>query len=188
MTTDRRGTFEEYKRILETLYHMAGEGPAIDLGCGQAHVTQHWPGAILVDLVNRPNPHIPIILMDIREVPKSQLVRRERIRLMVMTDSLEHLTKDDGQALLTEMWLYCDAQVIFTPMGAHHLKPDSTHLDDHKSAWYAASFAQRNWSVWSWPSYHHFEDGSKLGAFWAWRFHRDTPTPEAVAIAAQVEL
>lgn len=172
--------FPQYRAILTALYNLAGGGPMIDLGCGEAHVTKNFEG-VLVDSVVRPNKKLPVAKMDIRDAPAKFADRR--FRLMIMTDVIEHLSGEDGLKLLAGMEPLCAAQVIFTPVGPFHKEQGTEHPDTHKSAWYPEQFHRAGWTVWEFPTFHRFESGKEfLGAFWAWKF-RDSPARSVEELA-----
>lgn len=184
--TNRACPFEEYRAILTAIYQLAGGAPMIDLGCGEAHVTKNFDG-VLVDLVPRPNPRIPVVKDDIRNAPER--FKDRSFNLLIMTDSIEHLTVGDAQNLLGGMYRLCGAAVVFTPVGPWRLNVEATDPDSHKSAWYPEQFREEGWQVWEWPSFHRFEGGEILGAFWAWKFKsRANPTEHEVAAKAGVSL
>lgn len=183
--TRRAGTFEEYRRILEVLFKLSGGTSCIDLGCGEAHVTQHFPNTLLVDLVPRLNPKLPVAQWDMREAPLK--LDRQTFDLMLMADSIEHLSKEDGTRLLQGMRFHSKLQVVFVPLGPWKVDSESLHPDSHKSAWHPEEFRDQGWEVWEWPTYHRFEGGEILGAFWAWH-GRPNPFVSEVAKLANVEL
>ena len=174
----RKGDFPEHKSLLTALYRLAGGGRMLDLGVGEGHVTKNFQGDY-VDAVVRPTAPAKTIRDDIRNAPKR--FATFQYDLLIMTDVIEHLTQDDGVALLEGMERICGATVIFTPVGPYRLDPKATHPDDHKSAWYPEQFYSAGWEVLEYPTYHRFEGGEILGAFWAWQF-RDSTTPSAEAV------
>lgn len=182
------GTFADYKAILEAIYELAGRGACLDLGTGESHVTKNFDrDSLLVDLVVRPNPHLPVLEMDIRDVPLK--FSHRRFNLMLMSDVIEHLHDADARRLITGASAICGAIAIFTPVGPFKLNPEATDPDSHKSAWTPEQFWAEGWEVWEWPCFHHFEGGRILGAFWAWKFIQGvTPPVEAVAQMAGVDL
>ena len=181
--------FEEFSRILNAVYDLAGRGPAIDLGCGEAHVTRNWGMCVLTDLVARNGIGRSVEQIDIRWVPEWFRRDNRRVNLVVMTDSIEHLTAPDATKLLYEMANLSKAMVIFTPSGPMKLDEKATDPDTHKSAWWPADFAKDGWTVWEWPNYHHFEGGEIFGAFWAWKWREgETPSVETVAAKAGVAI
>jgi hypothetical protein len=188
--TTRRGgerdtkDFEEYRNILTAIYDLAGRGAAVDLGCGEAQVTRDWGMCTLVDSVRAPQLWRTIEKMDMRQAPATFAKDNRRFNLLIMTDSIEHLTKEDGFRLLTDMAPLCKATVIFTPVGAYKMDVFSTDPDVHKSGWLPEEFERAGWSVWEWSNYH-----PDVGAFWAWKWaDGKTPTVEEVAAKAGVEI
>lgn len=181
--------FAETRAILNAFYELAGEGAAVDLGCGDAHVTREWNMCTLIDLVPRQIPSRSMVVGDMRKFPKHCEESKQRFDLMVMLDSLEHLTANDGRQLIEGMEPHCKAMVIFTPVGPWNPEPLSTHPDTHKSSWYPERFWDAGFRVWEWPTYHRFPAGDIIGAFWAWRWRDgETPFPETVAEIAGVKI
>lgn len=180
------GDFSEYKALLVALYNLAGGPKALDLGCGEAHVTKDLE-CDYVDLVLRPTAPGKTMQFDIREAPKK--LAKFHYNLLIMTDVIEHLTCPDGFDLLDGMEKICGATVIFTPVGPWRIKPDSTHVDEHKSAWWPEAFWLKGWEVIEFPRYHRFEGGEELGAFFSWQFRdRITPSAEEVCNRANLSL
>ena len=182
LKTDRAAAGDEFSRILTAIYDFSGRGAAVDLGCGEAHVTQHWPMCCLIDLVKREAVARPIEQVDIRAVPTWFFSENRKVNLAVMLDSLEHLTKEDGEKLLTGMEPIAKAILVFAPIGDYKVNAEAKDPDTHKSGWTPAEMAAKGWTVWEWPAWHPF-----VGAFWAWKWTRgDAPSAEEVAAKAGV--
>lgn len=186
----RKGDFPEYKAILTSLFQHAGGRSCLDLGCGEAHVTQNFAGAVLVDSVVRQNPRVPVIAHDMTTWMDIPSLQHRRFDLLFMGDSIEHLRRQSALDLLTDSQRYCRAMAIFTPVGPWHMDEESTDPDAHKSAWHPEEFSAAGWSVVEYPSYHRYEAGEQLGAFWAWSWMAGarTPTPEEIYAHAGVSL
>jgi hypothetical protein len=174
----RGGTFPEYKAILIALYEMSGGPKLLDLGTGEAHVTKNLQ-ADYVDLVLRPTAPGKTMQFDIREAPNK--LGKFKYNLLLMSDVIEHLLPEDANVLLDAMEANCGSTAIFTPVGPYKLNPTSTDPDAHKSAWTPEQFWSAGWEVLEMPTFHRFEGGEILGAFWAWQF-RSSPTPSAEAV------
>ena len=182
----KKSDFPEHKAILTAIYQLAGGPRMLDLGCGEAHVTKGFDGDY-VDLVVRPTAPGKTIRDDIRNAPKR--FAKFHYNLLVMTDSIEHLTQDDGAELLHKMEPICAATAIFTPVGPCHMDEKATDPDTHKSAWTPEQFWMQGWEIIEIPCCHRYDDGTMLGAFWAFQFRNtDTPTAEAVLHAAAIDL
>jgi hypothetical protein len=180
------GDFAEHKAILTALYEMAGGPKALDLGTGEAHVTKNFE-CDHVDLVIRPTAPGKTMQFDIRDAPKK--LWRFNYNLLILTDVIEHLLPEDGADLLTAMEKNCGATAIFTPVGPYKLDPTSKDPDAHKSAWTPEQFWMAGWEIIEMPTYHRFEGGNILGAFWAFQFRNSlTPTAEAVLTKAGLSL
>lgn len=183
----RSGDSDEYRRILNALYQMAGGGAAVDLGCGEAHVTKNWRKCRLIDLVLRPSvieAGREIDQIDICLAPAMFASQHCRFDLCLMADSIEHLTKQEGDKVIVEMIKISNAVAIFTPVGPFCMDAKATHPDTHKSAWWPRDFYEAGWAVWEFPIYH----SSELGAFWAWKFRDKTPSATEISERAGVSL
>lgn len=172
-TTEKAGSFEDYKAILTAIWQLAGGNPILDLGVGEGHVTKHFDGDY-VDLVLRPTSPAKTMQFDIRDAPTR--LAKFSYKLMIMSDVIEHLSKTDAIKLLRDMWPRTRAMFIFTPIGPWKLDWKNPHPDAHKSGWLPYEFWCDGWEVMAWTRYHRFEGGEELGAFFAWKF-RDEPTP-----------
>lgn len=182
----RKSDFPEHKAFLTAIYNLAGGPRMLDLGCGEAHVTKNFDGDY-VDLVVRGAAPGKTIKDDIRNAPKR--FSKFHYNLLILTDVLEHLTQFDGAELISKMEPICAATVIFTPVGPWELDPEATDPDAHKSAWTPEQFWMNGWEILEIPACHRWNDGSTLGAFWAWQFRNSyTPPAEAVLQAAGMEL
>lgn len=173
------------KAIVKAIYDLAGGEPAIDLGCGECLLTDGLQG-VFMEVEPRDKTPKTAIIGDIMDAPRR--FGHRTFNLMLLIDVIEHLTKDNGRALLAGMWLNCGAQLVFTPTGEMWLSEDpGPHV--HRSGWTPEEFWTEGWNIWEWPIFHAFSNWGSHGAFWAWRFkHKETPTPEAIAKLAGISL
>jgi len=181
--TSRPGNGDDYRRILNALYELAGRGAAVDLGCGEAHTTKDWPMCLLVDLVYRKAVLAAgrtLDQMDMRLAPALFRQERRAFNFALMSDSLEHLKKEDGTKLIAEMIPLAKVVAIFVPVGPWKVDVAAIDPDAHKSEWWPREFQEQGWGVWEFPSYHRF-GAETLGAFWAWKFREAQPTAEQVS-------
>lgn len=188
--TFRHGNWDDYRPVLAALYELAGRGPAVDLGCGEAHTTKAWPECVLVDSVPRKavaDAGRTVEQMDMRLAPVLFAERKQTFNFALMADSIEHLTRADGLKIIADMEPLTKAFAIFTPVGPWCMDERATHPDSHKSAWFPKEFHDKGWAVWEFPIWHNFHP-DVLGAFWAWRFKENQPTAAEVARVANIAL
>jgi hypothetical protein len=164
--TYRIGTREECIRIVAAFYQAAGGAPMLDLGCRSAPLTKDFNGAWMEC---DPQPDTPklAIIGDIRTAP--QVFKGQSFNLLIMTDVIEHLTREHALELLYNMAPLCRSALIFTPTGPWLIGEDFGNPHSHKSAWMPAEFHDDGWLIWEWPQFHHIPDGKVLGAFFAWK-------------------
>lgn len=174
MTTHDIGTLGETCRFLESL--RIAEMPVLDLGCGDAPCTHQMEGVVLIDLITRPTNPPGVIVADIRSV--CEILRRDYFGTVYLLDVIEHLHKEEGLKLLTDLEQVGKRIVVFTPigelwMGLNHADPE--HPYAHKSGWLPEEMRKLNFQTWEWPEFHKFPDDAEpktCGAFFAWK---DTP-------------
>jgi hypothetical protein len=184
LTTDRGGSADESARIVSAL--IVPGMTTLDLGCGEAPFTKHLRDVVHIDL----KPHVTqpdrLIVADIRDVPV--MYAHWRFGTCFLLDVLEHLTKDDGSALLRDLEALCQRIVVFTPTGELWVTPDEGDPHSHRCGWTPVELEALGYHVWEWPRYHEFPDGNTHGAFWAWKcLCGPSLTPEELAAASEVE-
>ncbi len=146
----------------------------LDLGCGRHSMVPIIPSSIDTTGVELFEPHYQeavqkgrhkkYIRSDIRAVEFPD----KSFDAVVMLDVLEHLTKEEGEALLKKMSQWARKKVvIFTPNGfLHQDEYDSNPYMEHKSGWTADEFAEKGFRVYgvrgfkSWIArfFHHDDD------------------------------
>lgn len=84
--------------------------------------------------------------------------------ISISTDSIEHLSKQQGWDLLLSMKLLSDKSIIFTPLGEYMITNDD-HPDSHKSGWMPEEFT--NYATIVFPDFH---PALNKGAFFAWHY------------------
>lgn len=186
--TDRIGTREETIRIVDAIYQMSGGAPMLDLGCRSAPLTRNFQGCWM-ECDPQPDTPPQAIIGDIRTAPK--VFVGWKFNLLIMTDVIEHLTRQDAIDLLAEMAPLCRSLLVFTPTGPWLTNPQATDPHSHKSSWMPAEFYDDGSLIWEWPQFHHMPDGVILGAFFAWKQRRSRAksfTVEEVARLAKVQL
>src|SRR5271169_6327979 len=153
--TMRPGKGTEFISIVRVIYEQFGGEAVLDLGCGEGHATRHFRG-VWIDLEPRfTEPHAVIFKYDIKKFDELDAVKNSRFSLLTMFDVIEHLTREDGLSILERAGNYCDAALIFTPIGPLWIKDtigDSIH--EHRSGWYPEEFWDNGWTVWEWPVFH----------------------------------
>lgn len=115
------------------------------------------------------------IKMDVFDFLDSCLYR-DQFDVMICSDGIEHLTKEQGHELLHGMWLYSNKQIIFTPTGDHNLTKDN-NPDTHKSSWNPEDFDAASCVIINFPNFH---SSIKLGAFFAFTHNSDLKEYERV--------
>lgn len=181
-TTTRIGSFEESHRIVMQFAQI----PCIDLGtCNAAH-TKNIKDCVFVDCVRREDPPKGLILMDIRMA--HEYFFGKVFETAFVLDVIEHLTKSDGLKFLKDIEKITKQILIFTPLGSLWETSDSDPAGHH-SGWTPEEFEALGYTTWSWSQYHHFPDGNKHGAFWAWKsMVRDNPTVEEISRNSNVPI
>ncbi len=89
-----------------------------------------------------------------------------RFDVCICSDGIEHLTKQNGLKLLTEVPRVARLSILFTPLGPYMLDPTATHPDAHKSAWLPEELEALGWQTKSFPAWH---PTLNVGAFFAWK-------------------
>lgn len=176
-TTTRIGNGDESRRIVAAL-NTPWNDP-LDLGCGAAHYTKEMPGVLLIDCLKMDGAPSNVHLTDIRNV--SGYASGRRFGTVYLLDVMEHLTKEEGKKLLSDLYEVSDRIVFFTPLGELWVTNDD-HPYSHKCGWLPKEAEDLGFTVWEWPVFHKWEDGKTFGAFWAWR-DRDTESPSVDEIS-----
>lgn len=130
----------------------------LDVGCGRGlngsiiRATRDWSGATIIGLdINKGclefcryfNIYDKLIQADLPKLP----FKDKSIDFLICTEVIEHLTKKDGNILLTEIDRVCKGRVmISTP----NLFFDTLHgekEDEHKSVWSTEDFKTNGYKV-----------------------------------------
>lgn len=149
----------------------------LDLGCGERHHTKHLPDTVWVDLDPKHAKDSRVLIMDIREA--AHAFRRMRFDAALLTDVLEHIPKNEGIQLLSQLEFISDRIIIFTPLGDLWVT-DSESPHSHKSGWVPCDLP--SYHNWVWNHFHRFKDGHTHGAFFAWKWtNGTTPSPEQIS-------
>jgi len=174
ITTCGQGSHEHGTRVCKEL-RMRGL-PALDLGCGTASHTRKFSNCVFMDIDQTPHTPSGMIVWDIRDVLNSP-VKGQRFGTVYLLDVIEHITKEEGRRLISDLQTMAERIVLFTPLGDLWISDDpSPHA--HKSGWTPEDLP--GWNTWTWPEFHRFADGGVHGAFWAWWSKGVNPTPASV--------
>lgn len=180
ITTNRIGDYGESSRIVSSL-RISGK-PCLDVGCGSAGHTKALPRCVFVDVDKAEGTPGEMIVWDIRDILNSP-VGGMRFGTAYLLDVIEHITKEEGKKLLSDLQSISERVVLFTPLGELWISDDpSPHA--HKSGWTPEDLP--GWNSWTWPVFHKFADGNTHGAFWAWWSKDQNPSPRSVATQAKV--
>lgn len=161
-----RGVWEHANKTVKVLTEECTS--LLDIGCGRAPHTKDFLGPKLhVDLDDWSTECFPFLQIDARKI--YEVLPYKSYSATICMDFIEHLNKEDGLTLIKDLEIITKHVIAyFTPLGPLWLGDDPTHTGHH-SAWYPKDFLDLGYNVWSWPSCHEFEDGSKCGAFWAYK-------------------
>lgn len=174
--TERSATPPDGVKIIAAL--LQGCTHVLDLGCGERHHTKHLANSVWVDIDPCHATDPKVIVMGIREAPNA--FRRMHFDAVLMTDVIEHLDRDSGEKLLSEVSAMADRIIVFTPLGSLWVREESKSPHDHRSGWMPSDFPGYN--IWQWDHFHCFENQNTHGAFFAWKFNTGvTPTPEEIS-------
>ncbi len=98
------------------------------------------------------------------------------VDLIISTDFIEHLSKENGYKLLVEIDRVCSkASILFTPHGfldtvKYQNSDVYSDLDVHYSGWEPEDFYSYGYEVNIVKNMHVFED-VRFDAIWAWKLH-----------------
>jgi hypothetical protein len=88
--------------------------------------------------------------------------------LALFIDSLEHITKEDGLALLRKCQQRHRKIMIFAPLGDHDQEPcDGNEMQRHLSSWSGADLEPLGFKIVPLINYHHSNEAGKRDAFFA---------------------
>lgn len=79
----------------------------------------------------------------------------KRFNAAICLDGIEHISKDNGLAMLELMKLKSNTQIIFTPLGDYLIETESSENPDaHRSGWTPDEFEKMGWATVSFPNFH----------------------------------
>ena len=64
--------------------------------------------------------------------------------LAILSDVIEHFSKEEGITLLNELFKHCEDIIITTPLGFHEHKSGENRHEEHKSGWIMEDFSNFN--------------------------------------------
>lgn len=152
----------------------AGASCVVDFGAGMFDKLQFVPKMARKIGIEVFTPYHAFAAPGIRVVPHDMLrwadfiPERDRDCAMIL-DSLEHLTKEDGEVLLLTTGIWFKKTLVFTPDGFHEQEDDVTGYGNewqrHMSGWSAEDLEAHGFTVEAAPGFH----GDKGGALFAVR-------------------
>lgn len=161
------GSGELYLSILRRIIGPTEDKTLLDLCCGEMTQTRHLKfryvlGIDVKDWPDRPREH------DFYHTDANGLfpLGMESFDVCLCSDGIEHLTKRDGRELIHKMEQISPLPIIFTPLDAYKLNPDSTDPDIHKCVWKPEEFEAMGWQTEVHEDWH---PELSIGAFFAWK-------------------
>lgn len=160
------GSGELYLSILRRIIGPTEDKTLLDLCCGEMTQTRHlkFQDSWHIDVKDWPERprEFTFCAMDVREV----MPLSAHFDVCICSDGIEHLTKAEGAKLIGDMEKVAKLPIIFTPLDAYKLNPDSTDPDIHKCVWSPAEFVSMGWKTEVYPGWH---PELSIGAFFAWK-------------------
>lgn len=160
------GSGELYLKVLKAICGDTAGKSMVDLMCHHAPYTPllGFKDRLYVDIQDRGLDHKEEEQFFIKSDIWSFLVENDKLRcdVMICSDGIEHLEKQEGFDLLFTMKLMSGRQIIFTPLGECKIADDD-NPDSHKSGWMPDDFGY--WATIVFPDFH---PTLGCGAFFAW--------------------
>lgn len=164
LTYNCEGNGVLYLQIMKAICGDTSDKSMADLGCHTAPYTAQlgFKERTYIDIQDRG--------LDFKEEEKyfvnqdimDFLIEGKHYDVLISSDSIEHFSKEDGEAVLELMQLYSNKQIIFTPLGAYNITKDD-NPDSHRSGWYPKDF--KGWASIVLPNFH---PSLNTGAFFVW--------------------
>lgn len=161
------GSFPFYEKVINAIMGPAVESKTlIDLCCCEATVTRKLPFkektyVDVLDCWDIPGQMHRFVQTD---VLGDHEIFSKRYDVANCSDGIEHLTREQGFALVERMKAISDRQTLFTPLGEHLVETDNPDPKCHKSGWQPEDF--EGFASIVCPHYH---PTLGIGAFWVWR-------------------
>lgn len=166
------GSGELYLSILRRIIGPTEDKTLLDLCCGEMTQTRHLKfkdvlGVDVKDWPERPST-TQFLLMNVIDGVSDRLLDSDgtQFDVCLCSDGIEHFTKYDGRQILMRMPEWGKLPIIFTPLDAYRIKPDSIDPDDHKCLWTPAEFEEIGWKTEVHKDWH---PELSIGAFFAWK-------------------
>lgn len=121
--------------------------------------------------------HVDVI--DFAERPKNyNFIKQDVLKLdpvlvglfdvVLCSDGIEHLSKEQGIELLKQMQVLSRKQIVFTPLGDYMVDQNTTNPEHHRSGWLVSDFPP-DWETQEFPNWH---PTLGIGALWAWHTNK----------------
>lgn len=85
--------------------------------------------------------------VDIRQEVPAMIERGERYSIGICTELIEHLTREEGEALLDQMPFLADHWILSTPDRHFPVSWQDVPLQGHISLWSEEDFTSRGWQI-----------------------------------------
>ena len=161
------GSEEVYLKIMKAICGNTEGKSMVDLGCHLAPYTPKLGFAknTYVDILDRPIDHSEQQRFFVKEDMILFLKNCETLfDVAISSDSIEHLTKENGYELVVLMQRKSRKQIIFTPLGEYMVDDkDNGNPDSHRSGWMPEDLV--GWASVVLPNFH---PKLNTGAFFAW--------------------
>jgi hypothetical protein len=161
------GSGELYLRVMKAICGDTSDKSMVDLMCYHAPYTPllGFKERTYVDIQDRGLDHKEEQPYFIKSDVFEYFAKCDKyFDVSIATDSIEHLSFDNGQYFIDLMQEYSDKQIIFTPLGEWMVEKNSIHPDTHKSGWHNSYFENQGWVTIVFP---HFHEQLNVGAFFA---------------------
>lgn len=156
---------DKYLEVLNRIVGPSKDKHFLDLCCGEMTHTRylHFASHLGVDIVDWPNRPTDkgFIQADLRRWSGP----KRHCDIALLSDGLEHFTKQEGEYLLSSMTAWAKQSIVFTPIGDYLVDNSATDPHTHKSGWTPQEFIERGWKTEAYPYWH---STLSLGAFFAW--------------------
>lgn len=161
------GSGELYLSILRRIIGQTEDKTLLDLCCGEMTQTRHLKfryvlGVDVCDWPERPK-EFGFVKKDVRFM---EIAQTEPFDVAICSDGIEHMSKPSGKLMLSDMQGWARLPIIFTPLDAYKLDPNSSDPDAHKCVWSPTEFVAMGWQTESYPEWH---EELSIGAFFAWK-------------------
>lgn len=134
-----KGSGELYLTVMKVLCGNTADKSMVDLGCHKAPYTSQlgFSERIYVDILDRglDNPDEQKYFVQADMIDFLDKTTVEKFDVAISSDSIEHLSKVDGDLLLVNMEARAYKVIIFTPLGDLSVNIEAYDPDAHKSGW-----------------------------------------------------